>query len=371
MGYFILGIYFFIILLHIVKGMNGQKNWIFIIATFGFIYYLCGHCNYKSIYDLANYQAYYNYYDPMIDESFGLYYVFFILVKLGQICGLSFVTWWHLTLAFFFLLIVIALYIHDINPHQFLAVFMSYYVFVYYTGLKFFYAFAVYMIAFGFLLKPGKKNKMLYILFTVLAGGIHVMYYIYLIFAFSYKKLASNEEGEVNLFSNKKVMMLIVATSLFVSAILRINGTASLFLSRIFSFMESDKIDLYLTLSTKLGFYIPVVLQLLALYVTYKYRKMMKNVNNNRYQYAEILFYTNLLQILFYPLFMVSITFTRLITSASLVTISATGYKTYELWQNERIRIVGLNFLIVFAFIFRNFVLGNLWNISVVPLFNL
>ncbi|MCI7381402.1 MAG: EpsG family protein [Hungatella hathewayi] len=375
MGYILIGIYVLLVLYHLVKDINGDVKWAMVYITFGFLFYLCSHCEYLNTYDLSNYNAQYAYYNPMWDKSFTLYYLFLTMMRLGQIAEISFVNWWWITLAGAFLIIIIAVKIHRFNPHHFLVFFMMYYIINLYTGLKFFYGFCIYLLASGFLLRGGRKNKLLYIFLTAVAGGMHVMYYAFILFALINTDVpASMEECSLNIYSHirrHRIIAVLVIASLTLSFVLRLSGSANEFLSRIFSIIDFDKMDDYLSLSTKGGFYIPVIMQLLSLYLAFIIKKQSKRTSLLNQQYTDVLYYFNLLQVIFYPLFMISTTFMRLITATSMVTIAAGGYDKFEFKQRKRFKITGASFLIVAASLFRQLVLGHWWETAVVPLFHL
>ncbi|MGN0398089.1 MAG: hypothetical protein ACI4EL_08805 [Candidatus Fimimorpha sp.] len=241
----------------------------------------------------------------------------------------------------------------------------------YYTGLKFFLGFAVYLIGFGYLIRDEKRSKLKYIICTIIAGGFHMMYYAFLLFAFIKKSELVQDADDRTELKQNRLIVFIVTISILLSVFLRINGSANVFLVRIFSFVESDKLNLYWGLSTNLGFYIPIVLQWITLYLAYKYRSLSERISDEYYHFSNTLFYVNLLEIVFYPLFMVSLTFARLVTSISLATITATGYKTRNMYQCERMRIVGNCFLVILVYCIRYYLLGNLWEVAAVPFFHL
>lgn len=55
MGYILIGIYVLLVLYHLVKDINGDVKWAMVYITFGFLFYLCSHCEYLNTYDLSNY----------------------------------------------------------------------------------------------------------------------------------------------------------------------------------------------------------------------------------------------------------------------------------------------------------------------------
>lgn len=370
MSSILIALYILLLLYHFVRAYNGQTYWTSVIVTFVFLAFLTLGCDFENQHDLSAYAAQYNNYDPLRDDNFAFYYIFFFSMKAAQAKGLSFETWWCLTNAISYAIIFITLKKHKYNPHLFLLFFMAYYVIILYTGLKAFYGLSIYMFGSGYLLKGGRKNKIIYIVFTLISGGIHPMYYLYLIFAFINTNFTlANSEMEDQYINKNRWVKIIVVVSLVLSIFLRISGSANQFLANIFSFIESDKLDSYLGLSTNMGFFIPVIMQLLALWISIGNEQVKSGISIKDKQHAVILKNINLLQILFYPLFMVAVTFMRLITESSLVTIMSCGYNYDRLWLRERKKILKICFVIILAYCYRQFVMGNLWEASVIPLF--
>jgi hypothetical protein len=150
---------------------------------------------------------------------------------------------------------------------------------------------------------------------------------------------------------------------------MRVSGTASRYVGGLLLAFDSEKLESYASLSTNMGFFIPVIMQLLSLYLAYRHRYYSKECGELRQNYAQIIYSTNLLQILFYPFFMISTTFMRIITEYSLVTITATGYEFDDFIMRERKRLFLCVSLLIAAYYYRQFVMGSLWDISVIPLF--
>jgi hypothetical protein len=373
-----MSIYVVLFLYHLVRALNGQKYWKSTIVTFVFLTFLFTTCDYNNQHDLSAYSIEYNYYDPVLDENFNFYYIFFSLMKLGQVLRLTFETWWTLMMAGAMFIVFIALRIHQFNPHVFLCAFMAYYGIMMYAGIKSFCGWTVFLLACGFLYRGGKKNKIIYIILTCVAGGIHVMYYMYLIFAFVntgteqivlYNENDSDSSVNKNMKTYNKLLPYVVIISLTLTILMRVSGTANHYVGGLLSAFNSDKLESYASLTTNMGFFIPVIMQILSLYLAYKHRYYSKVCGELRQNYAQIIYSTNLLQILFYPFFMISTTFMRFITEYSLVTIAAIGYEFDDFIMHERKRLLLCVSLLIVAYYYRQFIMGNLWDISVVPLF--
>jgi hypothetical protein len=102
------------------------------------------------------------------------------------------------------------------------------------------------------------------------------------------------------------------------------------------------------------------------------YLKIIKNKANNQklLNIANTLLFANLLEILFYPLFMISTTFMRFVTSLSITTILYTGYDEKRFLQRERLSMIGYGLLILCGFYFINIFLSGYWEYTIKPMFD-
>ena len=366
MAFFLIVAYVLLILCNFLLAYSGKKNWIIAYITFGiilFVFFVNGEDFIRQIYDLSNYRAQYNYYDPFLDPTFSSYYLFFIVMKLGQSSGMDFIDWWHCLMIFSNIIIICALKIHKFNPHWFLFFYTIYYLFVLYTGLKFYLGFSVFLLGMGFLLKGGRYNKCAFGIATCIAGGFHVMYYLFLIFLFV-NTSKSLEDCKNNLVKS------ICFIGVILSIVVRFTGTANRLIGGMASVFDNEKFNSYIELSTNGGFYIAIIMQLLSMYCAYKYMRSMQEYYPLEYQIqGETLFFINYLQVLFYPFFMISTTFMRLLTVSSFVTITACGKEAEKLFLGTRQQLIFYSLLVIFGFYIRQFIIGDLWETSVLPFF--
>lgn len=340
----------------------GKTNRFIVLLSFALLLFMmCRYSYVENNYDLSNYYRQYLYQNPMEDQNFGFYYLFFSLMRLGQILGLSFQTWWYLLTILSFILIVIALKLNRSNIHLWLIFFMLYFVFAFYTGLKFYYGFCVFLIGYLFLVRGGKRNKLLYVIFTCLAGGFHVMYYAYLILLFLNSKASED-------IRKNKLIKIIAGVSIVLTIFFRINGSASSFFSAIFAQMETDKFDTYLSLKTGMGFYLPVVLHLSVLLFVWKSRKII-SYESEDFGIVNSILFTSLLIVAFYPLFLISTVFMRIVSAFSLAAITAVGIDSEERFLYQRRGFVMAANWILVTIYFIKFVIGLTWELSVVPFF--
>ena len=360
-------LYLSAILINIFLARSGKKSSIFTYVCYVFILILCCSTSYTEQHDLRNYYVLYNYRDLMKEDTFGLYYLFYYTMIIGRSLKFTFEVWWTFTTGIALLVIIHALKVNKMNPHVFLSFFMMYFVFNFSAGLKFFYGFAFLFLGFGYLIRGGKRSKLYFVICVCIAGGLHFMYYAYLIFCI----IRKDEQKNSQLFNKKnKFTKAVVIASLIISAYLRINNSANSFLQSIFSIFDSEHIDVYLGLSTGLGFMIPVVMHLTTLLFTIIYRKQCMRssaISNNS---VNVLVYSNILLIIFYPLFMISTTFMRLITCMSMVSLGTSGYIWNTQSRTSREKILWSGFALTTIYIIYQLLFGTLWESTVLLMFS-
>lgn len=264
--------------------------------------------------DMSGYRTLYEQYDVLEHPDFNMYYIFYSLMHLGQVVGMSFYSWWAIMSIMAMLVIAIACKIHRFSYTLFIATFMAYYEFVFYSGFKFFYGFCFFLLAYGFLLHDDKYARLKYTLFLLVAGGFHPMYYYYLLFLIKPKKNPGFFVGAIALIS------------VLFTIIMRVSGSAVSFLAPFFNALDNDHINKYTDLSVNMGFYLPVFLQIVIVYIAYRLKKYRDAVGVSEHS-TNTIYYTTILSLVFMPFYAIALTFCRLQTAFSLVLLtSSTSY---------------------------------------------
>ena len=190
-----------------------------------------------------------------------------------------------------------------------------------------------------------------------------MMYYFFLPFALL-------RYSEQSLLVKKWGLKLIVLVSLLLVIFLKeTNGAKGLF-GNIDT--ESDRIQEYLEMETNFGFFIPVFFHILLILLSYRMHNYSSG--NKDYQSSNItlaIWQNTLCQVIFYPLYMLSLTFSRLMTVSSIILLSYQGLYDLHFTNKQRVVLFRISILMLIAYYYRQFVIGNLWEISVVPLFKL
>lgn len=307
--------------------------------------------------DVSGYRTIYEVYDVLEHEDFNMYYLFYGSMYLGQLFGFSFRTWWIIMSIMAMSVICIATKIHKYSLNLFLATFMAYHEIVFYSGIKFFYGFCFFLLAYGFLFWKTTKGQLLFVLFTCLAGGFHTMYYLFLILLVK------------PLRKPKRFVALIVSITIIFTILMRLSGSAISFMMPFFNALDNEHVNRYTLSEVHAGFYFAVLLHLVVVFIAYSVRKYKKTNGHDSID-ADTLFYTVMISLLFCPFYSVSLIFMRLITSFSLVVITASSGIMKESYHS-RLLCTNLSLLYVIASYIMRMVMGSgFFQTSIVPYFD-
>lgn len=314
---FLIFIYAVIVILNYYKYKTGESKAILTAITTVFsVFMLCATnvANYDwsvTEADLSGYRTIYELYDIPEHEDYNLYFIFYRLLDFGHSIGISFRTWWEIMSVLAMTVIIIACKIHKYNFNLFLATFMAYYEIVFYTGLKFFYGFCFLLLAFGFLLRNTRKDRIIYALIVFIAAGFHVMYWLFLLLL-----LKPQKRPKVFVYS-------IVIISVLMLIISRFNSSALHFIGSYLSGSENEHIaGINGAVVIRAGLYIVLFVHLLTIYLVYQVREYIIK-NGKKTEQLDTLFYSVLVSLLLSPLYTIGFTFMRYITAFSLVAITA------------------------------------------------
>ena len=287
--------------------------------------------------DLSGYRYIYESLDVREHPDFNMYYIFYSCIYLGQTLGLSFDVWWVGMSIFSMLVILYACKVHKFNFNLFMVCFLAYYEIVFYSGLKFYYGFCLFLLAYGFLIRNTRRDRLIFATITCLAGGFHIMYYFFLVFLILPRKKTG------------KFIRIIVVLSLLLTVYLRISGSALYVLQPFFNLLDNGHISGYTSYKVGLGFYIPVFLQILLTYVCFSVRRFLQR-RGEGCEMVDTMYYTVLISILFMPFYSLALTFMRLLTALSLVlVVSCSGIsdsKEFRYFYKDKYYLIVLSFIL-------------------------
>lgn len=347
-------------------GKSSSAFWITLLTAALSVFLLCG-SNVADLelsdtgLDISGYRFIYEDYDIKSHAEYSMYYLFYGSMALGQKLGLSYRVWWTIMSIFAMSVIFISCRIHGFNFNFFLATFMAYYELVFYSGLKFFYGFCFLLLAYGFLLRNTPKGYFLFALFTCIAAGFHMMYYLFLILLIKPIK------------KPKAIVIPVVIATVLLTFIMRVSGSASSIMAPFFNALDNDHISLYTEVTVRLGFYLAIAIQLIVVFIAFTTRKYEK-YNAQASSKADSLYYTVLLSLLFCPFYAVALTFMRLITAFSLVVVASSSSILNDS-RPSRVLCNKLSLLVVFSFLFIRFLTSigtsrGFFEASVLPFFD-
>lgn len=306
--------------------------------------------------DMSGYRTVYEQYDVLEHQDFNMYYIFYSSMYLGQYYGLSFRLWWTIMSILAMIVIVLSCKIHNYSINIFFATFMAYYEMVFYSGFKFFYGFCFLLLAYGFLLRNNYLGKLLFVIFTCVAGGFHVMYYYFLVLLLSP-------------ILKSRFLLVIVMSSLFAFvALMRASDSALSFVQPFFDALDNEHINIYTQATVHFGFYIALFIHLMVVYVAYAIRKQTLQKGGDSLM-ANVLYNTVLFSLVFVPFYTVALTFMRLITAFSFVVICAGSSMLVKSYKSRTL-CVKLSLLMVFSFYLIRIITGGFFDTAVLPYFD-
>ena len=362
MNFVLMTIYIILIIINILLFINKKVSKIVLGITVLLLFFLMSGYKYIGNGDSIDFLAYldgYNNFEESSQVDFLFYYLFYLSQYITISLSLDFYQWWAVMTVLMLSVILFTLRNSKFNPHQFFVYFMIFYVFIFFCWLKFYFGFVFLLFAFSFLVRGRKFDKLKFLLLVLIAGGFHAMYYVFLVFIVVDQK-------------TQKLIKTAAILSISLSiAIILTNNNFNL-LQAIIDFIGNWRISYYFSDRTNRGFLIPMGIHVLTLIYTYNYRKYLLAVNSEKSTkiYVDALLFSNILAIIFYPLFIVSLVFMRIITAFSLVSITLSGFRQELIPNNKRLFLLGIGLMIVFAYSFYYLYVEDYWIKTYVPFFD-
>lgn len=178
-----------------------------------------------------------------------------------------------------------------------------------------------------FLLKNDLQNKVIFAILIILAGLFHNLYFLYLVLLL------------INLQNKNLLIKLIIALTLVFSIIIFLNGNKIPFLYQILP-ISVEKFDSYFTARLRFGFIVIWFFNLSYIYLLgYSKKQVIKNTNSYNFdvtkKYINLVFWINIVTIVFFPLYMVNINFYRLFRNISLINYSVYAITVDKIMENR------------------------------------
>ena len=284
---------------------NEKSLFISIITFIGCFYLLAGYRNNSGLSnDVSN--GGYEYYaiEKNNASSYEIGYV--LLMKLGQLFNYSYFDWRRLVFFISLFIIFLCIYYFSDNPHIIYSLFSAYLIILSAEQIRNTIALSFFLVGlFTYLFTKIKEKRIIYVIFTILAGLIHSMFFLYLFLLFL----------DIT-FSEKNVKRIAAVVCLFCIVIFLNNNTIPGF-NAIISHISNERADNYFIHKTRYGFLYPMVLHLSSVMLTYIASK--NSSNEAIYKIHKL----NLITMIWFPLFMINLSFYRISRNILLITYFA------------------------------------------------
>jgi hypothetical protein len=299
-------LYFLFIVLFLINLRLGLRkkhsNYVYYI-TFIFLWILIAGNTVNP--DLISYNNIY------YGDNLSIEYGFVLLTSIGRYFNLKYETFVFI-ISFLSLVLVfysIKLYTKNIN---FVIAFYMIYPFVIETvQFRNLIASSVLIFSLKYLLRDGFKNKIKYLILILIAGSLHQLFYLYIIFLL------------IKLKNKKKVIISLIIVVIVISLIIFLNGNQVPFLNQL-TIISEGKLERYFSIPLRYGFLVNWSINSIYVLLIYLSKLFMEKYNDS-YNKNEINFYVlsifwiNVLTILFFPLYMLNVNFYRLYRNISLI----------------------------------------------------
>jgi hypothetical protein len=285
-------------------------------------------------------------YDPQIGYT--------ILMKIGHFFNLDF-------FYFRFLIIGICLFLiyfffinrYSKNYNYILLLYMIYPMIIDSEHFRNFIALAILLLGIRFLENNSFKNKLIFFIIIIISSSIHFAFILYLFLLLGNKK------------NSNKIPKVIAIVAIILSVIVFINNNRVPFLMPLLSIIGNEKLIRYLTSRTNYGFLIPFMLYIINFIMIFWSRQIVvKNYknsdksNSNDLGFINLVYSINIIGFIFFPLYMLSITFYRLARNFLILNFISYSIASDRLNGNGILKLK-FNFSVILSVII--WVLLTLW----------
>lgn len=278
---------------------------------------------------------------------------FTLLMKLGSSIHLDFFIFRLAVIAVCLILIykfVIKRYAY--NSNYVLMMYMIFPMIIDSEHLRNFIALTLLLIAVRFLEKKQASNNIIFLVMIFISGCFHAGFFFYSSLIF------------VNTKNKNRLIIIIVSVAIFITLITIVNHNQIPFISLIISLFDNERALDYLGSTTKLGYLIPMLLQLTSIMLIYWSKKIISKKNKEQNEQIEpttkfkdhtplkeeeianLVFWINVIGIIFFPLFIMSLQFSRLIRNFLLLNIIVYSIASYKFNRGSAYKF-GFNLLII------------------------
>ena len=233
---------------------------------------------------------------------------YILLIKIGGLFTQDFYTFRSGIIAIFLLFLFWSIRKWSPSPHYVIALFSSYLIILSSEQLRYFLGFVIFEIGLCILVySNNKRKKLIYSCFLLLASTIHFSFLAYFIF------LLNNSSTK-----SKKENIIAILTCMFCIVIF-INNNKIPGLSEMLKLVDNEKMNIYMSQATNYGFLYPFVLHISSLMLTLWALRLSVRFNNKNISIIKFIYKLDLVAIIFFPLYMLQISFYRLARSMLII----------------------------------------------------
>lgn len=318
--------------------------------------------------DTINYKTtYYNSVNVAFSESYEKLYL--LLQKIGNFLGLNYIQFRLLLVVISWILIRSFLKKYTNNIFYILFFYLLFGIIIDTVQIRNFFALSLVIFGLKYLFTDEKKSRLKYFVCVLIAMNIHLSSIVYFVFLL------------VRVKNPKAIVKPIIFFTVLFCLIILLLGNNVPFLNDLMLSLESDKLTYYTQGKTSLGFLFPMVFHLGILGLVYLGTKLLKDSldfkNNNELslrngKIIEIIFWINIITIIFFPFYIYNVQFIRL--TRNLILINLLGFSILQVpLIRSNIKLFFMNFgvLLSMGFIYYfTFILQDHIEDVIIPFFD-
>lgn len=302
----ILLLYITLILFNLFFAYKKRSSKLLTIATFIGIFLLIGGAgpNYDFTSDYHAYEFRYNNLENVsLLGSFEIGYT--LLMKLGNALALDFFAFRIIIIVVCFILIYqLLIKKYAANSNYVLLLYLLYPIIIESEHFRNFIAMTLFFIATSFLLENGIKNKIKFSTLLLLSSSIHTVFILYFPLVIANGKCKNNIIYGVALGSSLLFLIMLL------------NNNQIPYISSIISLIDDGRFLYYLENTTNFGYLIPLTLQLSSIILIYWSKNIVSKDNLEKnyksIKFVNFVYWINVIEIIYFPLFIINTNFYRL-----------------------------------------------------------
>lgn len=239
---------------------------------------------------------------------------FVLLTKLFRNMNISFEAFVAIISFFCLVMTFTTIKLYTKNLNLVMGLYMIYPFVIDAIQLRNFIATSIVIFSIRYLLRNNLKNKLKYVFFIILAGMMHQLFFFYLLFLL------------IDIKKRNTKIKVIVGSSLLFSVLVFLNGNSIPLLDQILP-ISPEKYRRYFSTKLRYGFLINWSFNLLYLFlINLSKKRVSQNKNeldvSNIERYITLVFWINVVTVVFFPLYMLNVNFYRLYRNISLINYS-------------------------------------------------